>query len=198
MKHLSKILLSVFLLASSTGFAQTLKFGHINSQELIAVMPERDSAMLKLEKYAAELESELKAMQAEFQTKYNTYNQKQATWTAAVLEAKTKELQELDGRIQQYQQNASEEYQQMQQILYAPVFQKANETIKKIGKDRGLIYIFDTASGSLPYIDTTLSEDILPLAKSELKIPADKKPMQSGQNAANIPAATPAATPAKK
>ncbi len=198
MKHLSKILLSVFLLASSTSFAQTLKFGHINSQELIAVMPERDSAVIKLEKYAAELESELKAMQAEFQTKYNTYQQKQATWTAAVLESKTKELQELDGRIQQYQQNASEEYQQMQQILYAPVFQKANETIKSIGKERGLIYIFDTSAGSLPYIDATLSEDILPLAKSALKIPADKKPMQSGQNAANSSANTPAATPAKK
>ena len=190
MKHLSKILLSIFVLASSTGFAQTLKFGHINSQELISVMPERDSAVLKLEKYAAELENELKAMQAEFQTKYNTYQQKQATWTAAVLEAKTKELQELDGRIQQYQQNASEEYQQMQQILYAPVFQKANETIKKIGQERRLIYIVDTASGTLPYIDTTLSEDILPLAKTELKIPADKKPMQSG-GAANTNAAKP-------
>jgi outer membrane protein len=95
------------------------------------------------------------------------------------LESKTKELQELDGRIQKYQQDASETYQQMQQVLYAPVFQKANETIQKIGKERGLIYIFDTASGSIPYINATISEDILPIAKAELKIPADKKPMQT-------------------
>lgn len=186
MKHLSKILLLLFVLASSSGFAQNLKFGHINSQELIAVMPERDSAVVKLEKFAAELDGELKAMQAEFQTKVNTYQQKQATWTAVVLESKTKELQELDGRIQKYQQDASETYQQMQQVLYAPVFQKANETIQKIGKDRGLIYIFDTSSGSIPYINATISEDILPIAKAELKIPADKKPMQTA------PAATPA------
>ncbi|MDP3452097.1 MAG: OmpH family outer membrane protein [Bacteroidales bacterium] len=180
MKHLSKILLLLFILVASSGFAQNLKFGHINSQELIAVMPERDSAIVKLEKYADDLEENLQAMQSEFQTKLNTYQQRQASWTAAILESRTKELQELDARIQQYQQTASQEYQQMQQLLYAPVFQKANETIQQIGKERGLIYIFDTASGTVPYINSDMSEDILPLAKAALKIPADKKPMQTG------------------
>ncbi len=167
-------------MASSSGFAQNLKFGHINSQELISLMPERDSAIMQLERYAEDLEETLQAMQTEFQTKYTTYQQRQATWTAAVLESRTKELQEIDARIQQFQQTASQEYQQMQQILFAPVFQKANETIQKLGKDKALIYIFDTSSGAIPYINVDLSEDLLPSAKRELGIPADKTPMQRG------------------
>ncbi len=186
MKHFSKILLALFLLVSSTGFAQSLKFGHINTQELISVMPERDSALVKLEKHADELEATLQELQGEFQSKLNTYQQRQATWTAAILEARTKELQELDARIQQYQQTASQEYQQLQQMLFTPVLQKANETITKIGKERGLIYIFDTASGTIPFINTDISEDILPLAKAALKIPLDKKPMQLGGEAPKL------------
>jgi len=184
MKHLSKILLILFVLASSTGVAQNLKFGHINSQELIALMPERDSALVKLEAHAAELESELQALQSEFKIKYNEYNQKQATWVAAVLESKTKELQELDGRIQQYQQTASQEYQQLQQVLFAPVFKKANDVIQQIGKELVLVYVFDTSSGSIPFINTDLSVDVLPLAKKAMNISPDKKPMQMNEQPA--------------
>lgn len=178
MKHFSKIILSLLLFVSVSASAQNLKFGHINSQELISLMPERDSAVLKLEKYAENLEETMQAMQVEFQTKLNTYQQRQATWTAAVLESRTKELQQLESNIQQFQQTASQEYQQMQQILFTPVLQKANDVINKIGKDNGFIYIFDTAAGNIPFINTDLSQDILPLAKAALNIPADKKAVQ--------------------
>jgi outer membrane protein len=181
MKQLSKILLFVALFAATSSFAQTQKFGHVNSQELISVMPERDSALVLLERHANELEQELQSIQNEFQVKYNEYQQKQATWTAAILEAKTKELQDLDSRIQRYQQTASQEYQQLQQALFQPVIEKANNVIQQIGKEKGLIYIFDTSSGSLPYIDSVQSLDILPLAKAAMNIPADKKPAQMGQ-----------------
>ncbi len=181
MKHLSKILLILFVLASSTGVAQNLKFGHINSQELIAVMPERDSALAKLEAHANELETELQAIQSEFKIKYNEYNQKQATWIAAVLESKTKELQEMDARIQQFQQTASQEYQQLQQALFAPVFKRANDVIQQVGKEKGMIYVFDTSSGSIPYINSEMSVDLLPLVRSAMNIPADKKPKQMNE-----------------
>lgn len=178
MRQFFKSLFIITLITSSSLYGQELKFGHINSQELIAVMPERDSAIAKLEAHANELEGELELLQVEFRNKYNEYNQKQGSWGSSLLESKTKELQELDARIQQYQQSASQEYQQLQQMLFAPVFNKANEVIKKIGKERGLIYIFDLSSGSMPYINEELSLDILPLAKQAMNIPADKRPQQ--------------------
>jgi len=182
MKHLSKFLLALFVVVSASASAQTFKFGHLNSQELVALMPDRDSAAAKLEKYAADLNETMEAMQVEFNTKLNTYQQKQATWTAVVLEAKQKELQEIQTRLEQFQQNAGQEYQAMQGQLLSPVYKKANDAIQKIGKEKGFTYIFDLSVGSIPYFNAEMSIDVLPLAKAELGIPADKKlPVQQPQ-----------------
>ena len=83
MKHLTRALLLLFFFSATTSFAQTFKFGHISSQELIDLMPERDSALVKLEKYSQELQATLKEIQTEYETKALQYQQKQATWTAA-------------------------------------------------------------------------------------------------------------------
>ena len=95
MKNVTKFLALVMVLFATQSFAQT-KLGHINMQELVALMPERDSAVIKIQNYAKELDETMQGMQQEFNTKLQTYQQKNATWTAAILEAKTKELQEME------------------------------------------------------------------------------------------------------
>ncbi len=173
MKRLASILF-VLLCVSGTVSAQNFKFGHINSQELIALMPERDSALIKLQKYASELDETITEMQQEYQTKYNAYQQKQATWTAAVLESKQRELVEIQQRLEQFNQGAQQEYQQMQQVLFAPVIQKATDAINKVAKDNAFTYIYDLASGCMAYYNEEVSVNVLPLAKNELGIPAEK------------------------
>lgn len=172
MKNITKFLALIMVLFATQSFAQT-KFGHINMQELVALMPERDSALVKLENYAKELDETMQGMQQEFQTKYQTYQQKNATWTAAILEAKTKELQEMQERLQMFQQNAQQEMAQLQQSLFAPIAEKANKAIEKIGTEGGYTYIFDMSVGAVIYKGAG-SVDILPLAKKELGIPAEK------------------------
>ena len=172
MKNVTKILALVMVLFATQSFAQT-KLGHINMQELINLMPERDSAVIKLENYAKELDETMQGMQQEFNTKYQTYQQKSATWTAAILEAKTKELQEMQERLQMFQQNAQQEMGQLQQTLYAPVFDKANKAIEKIGTDGGFTYIIDLSAGAVIFKGAS-SIDLLPMAKEELGIPASK------------------------
>ena len=117
MKNVTKFLALVMVLFATQSFAQT-KIGHINMQELINLMPERDSAVIKLENYAKDLDETMQGMQQEFNTKYQTYQQKSGTWTAAILEAKTKELQEMQDRLQMFQQNAQQEMGQLQQTLF--------------------------------------------------------------------------------
>jgi len=180
MKKISQLLLLFFVLSSSTAFAQTqtFKFGRINSEELIALMPERDSALVRLDKLSKDLQETLESIQNEFQTKAATYKQKQATWTAALLETKEKELNDLSARYQQLQQSAPQDFQAEQQKLLTPVYQKANETIKALGKENGCSFVFDLSTGSIPYFDEAQSLDLLPLARKKLGIPADKVPMQ--------------------
>lgn len=179
MKNITKFLALVMVLFATQSFAQT-KLGHINMQELVALMPERDSAVTKIENYAKELEETMQGMQQEFQAKYQTYQQKNATWTAAILEAKTKELQEMDQRLQMFNQNAQQEMAQLQQTLFAPVYEKASKAVEKLAADGGFTYVFDLSAGGIIFKGAT-SVDLLPDAKKELGIPASKtKPTQFG------------------
>lgn len=154
------------------GNAQTVKFGHINSQELVALMPEMDSARLNLQAYQTDLEETMQGMEDEYNAKYTEYQRKQATWTPAVRETKEADIQNLVQRIQQFQQTAQQDMQQMQQRLFQPIFEKAQASIQKVAKSNGLIYVFE--SSSLLYMDNTQSLDLLPLAKADLGIPAEK------------------------
>ncbi|MCQ2138014.1 MAG: OmpH family outer membrane protein [Bacteroidales bacterium] len=191
---MKKFTFAILLLAgiSTLAGAQNLKFGHINSQELVSLMSEMDSARVKLQAYQVELQDTMQGMEDEYNSKYTEYNRKQATWTPAVREAKEKEIQDLIQRIQQFEQNAGQEMQQMQQILMSPVVDKAQKAIEKVAKAQGLIYVFDLSTGSLAFHDEAQSMNLLPLVKAELGIPAEKvSPSQ-------IPAPGQTAAPAKK
>jgi outer membrane protein len=177
MKHFSKIF-AIILLAGIIGTAtaqETYKFGHINSQELLMLMPERDSAQVRMEAYSRELTEQIEAMQVDYNNKLNTYQAKQATWTAAILEAKQKELQDMGVRIEEFQRTAQEDFQRMQMTLLRPINEKAMNAINKVGSENGFLYIFDISTGAVPFFNTAQSIDVLPMVKQELKIPADKK-----------------------
>ena len=173
---MKKIVLLAFCVLSfgAISQAQNLKFGHINTNELISLMSDRDSAVVKLQAYQNELEETLEGMGTEYNNKVNEYQRKQNEWAPVVLETKQRELQELGQRIQQFQQNAQQEMAQMQQVLMTPVIEKAQDAITKIAKANSLVYVFDLSAGSLIYYDDKVSLDLLPLAKKELGIPAEK------------------------
>lgn len=172
MKKFALIIVLALVAVNLSG--QSFKFGHINTNELVMLTADADSAMVKLQAYQKELEEELVSMRNEFQNKYNTYQQKSATWTATVRESKESELQELDQRIQQFQQTAAGDLQQLQQSLFAPIFEKARNAISKIAKEKGLSVVFETSVNPLAYINEAQSVDLLPLAKAELGVPAEK------------------------
>ena len=169
------VLLALCVLSfSALTQAQNLKFGHLNTSELISLMSERDSAVVKMQAYQNELEETLEGMGTEYNNKVNEYQRKRNEWAPVVIETKERELQELGQRIQQFQQNAQQEMAQMQQTLMAPVIEKAQNAITKIAKANNLTYVFDLSAGSLIYYDDSQSIDLLPLAKKELGIPAEK------------------------
>ena len=168
MKRITLIALSV-IAAAFTATAQELKFGHINMQEVVFLMDEMDSARVQLEKFNQDIQTTYNAMIEEYNTKISTYEQMSANWTPS------QEIQDLQARLQQYQQNAQMDMNNLQQQLMAPISQKANEAVSKVGKANGLVYVFDLSSGAIPYFDAALSMDITAQVKAELGISPDKQ-----------------------
>jgi len=149
--------------------AQSLKFGHINSQELLTAMPDRDSAEAKLKKYTTTLQDQIEELQVEFNKKYQAYIQQRATFSEAIREMKEKELSEMQQRAQEFQQTAEQDYQRYQAETMKPVIEKADAAIKKVAKANNFTYVFDTGTGTLLYFSEQ-SVDLLPLVKKELGI----------------------------
>lgn len=152
-----------------TGSVSAQKFGHINVQELISLMPERDSAEAKLKAYGTDLSEQIEQLQVEYNNKVQTYVQKKESFTPAIREMREKEISELEQRIQEFQQTAQQDFQRMQGEVMRPIIEKADAAIKKVGKQSGFIYIFDISTGTVAYFSEA-STDVMPLVKKDLNI----------------------------
>lgn len=166
---IAAILLMVMLVGNNV-LAQSFKFGHINSDELIKSMPEYDSATVKLSKAQKELTNALEIMQVEFNNKYETYNKEAKNLTDIVKQTKEQELADMNKRITDFQTNAQTTLQEQQTALFQPIMNKADKAIKDVGKEAGFIYVFDVARGQLLYFDEAKSTNIMTLVKTKLSL----------------------------
>lgn len=167
---MKKVLLTGLLVALvSTGsiFAQAQKIGHINMQELVAAMPESDSAQAKLQKAAKELDNTYQQLQDEFKKKYDDYNKNAGTYSDLVRNTKETELQDMSQRMQTFQQNAQQDLQAQQQKLMKPILDKANKAISDVARENKFTYIFDSTQGIILYMGTD-AIDLMPLVKKKL------------------------------
>lgn len=173
MKKIIVIAVGIFLTAAMAS-AQGFKIGRINMQEIVYLMDETDSARVEMEKFDKDMRDTYNAMLEELNTKYTTYEQMRGSWSPAVLATKEQELQDLQARLQQYQQSAQVDAGNLQNRLMTPIMQKANEAVTKVGKANGLIFILDLSTGAFPYYDEVQTMDVTALVKAELNISPDK------------------------
>jgi len=149
--------------------AQTLKFGHIDLQALIQVMPERVTMETEFNNFQTDLEDVLMEMQQDYQTKLQELEQLAKDASEVRRNAKLSELQDLQQRMQKFQESAQQQVQQKYQELSKPLLEKANTAIGEIGKELELMYVFEMGSNVVLY-KSSLSIDLLPLVKKKLGI----------------------------
>ena len=142
------------------------KFGYLNSNELLAMMPESQSMQEELQTYAKGLESQLTAMQAEYEKKVVEYQQNETSYTDIIKEDKIREIQSLEQRVIEFQKNAEQSINEKRIELYTPILEKANEAIKKVAEEGNYTFIFDSSFGNLLY--SSERENVLNLVKSKL------------------------------
>ena len=165
---LKKIALILLLIAPMTVFAQ--KFGHIKTQAIISIMPEYTKAQTDLETMAKQYEEEIRRVENEMQKKFTEYQQEQATLPKNIQERRQKELQELNERGMQMQQDAAQELEKAKWALYEPILKKIEDAIKAVGQESGYVYIFDLDRTYIPFVNETLSTDVTDAVKAKLGI----------------------------
>ena len=163
------ILIAVMTVMSVAASAQNLKFGYVDFNEIVMLMPEMDAARATMEENQKTNEEILMSMYQEYQTKMQDYQAKANTWTAAIRESKEKELMDIESRLQQTQQSLQQEMQQLQNSLQAPIYEKAQTTIQNLAKAQGLAFVFEESS--LIYIDPAQGVNLTTEARKALNIP---------------------------
>jgi outer membrane protein len=143
------------------------KFGHVNTQEIMQVMPEYATARTEIENLAKQYEADLKSMQDEFQKKYEDYQKNGATLPDNIKQRREQELQDMDNKIRQSYQDNQQELAKAQQEKLQAITSKILDAIKQIGQTGGYVYIMEVGAG-IPYISTTLSEDVTAQVKAKL------------------------------
>lgn len=161
-------LIIAVIFAGESAIAQSLKFGHINRNELIQAMPEFDSAKVALEKLNTELTNAAELLQVELNNKYEAYLKDGKNMTDLVRQTKEQELQDYQRRLTEFQTNAQNQMQEKQVALFTPITDKADKAIREVGKSNGFIYVFDLSQPQIIYFDDTKSTDLMPLAKTKL------------------------------
>ena len=173
-----KKLFVIALAAFATLSLQAQTFGRVNFSELVALMPEMDQAREVIAASQKEAEETYGAMVEEFQSKYTQYTQKRDSWTAAIRESKERELSDMQNRIQEFQNNISQELQQQQNQLQAPIYEKANNAVQELAKAKGLTALFDSSQAL--YFDEKAVIDLTPEARKVLGI-AEGRTLESLQ-----------------
>jgi outer membrane protein len=171
MRSLLKIVI-VFALISFIGSAsaqtKVQKIGHIDFAKLYQMIPGQDTIKTKYDKFQKELSDEFNKSQAEYTTKLDEYTKTKATLSNIILQTKEKEIQDIQQRLQAFQESAQQSLQQKQNELMAPSIAKANKGIADVAKENGFSYILNTTDGVLLFFDG--GDDIMPLVKKKLNL----------------------------
>ena len=165
---LKKIALILLLIAPMSVFAQ--KFGHIKTQEILVAMPDYIKAQTDIDTMKKQYEDEIKRASDELTKKFTAYQEEQANLPKNIQERRQKELQELNQKGMQMQQDAQQELERSWMSMLEPIAKKIDDAIKAVGQEGGYVYIFDLNATQIPFVNETLSTDVTGAVKAKLGI----------------------------
>ncbi|GGA88804.1 OmpH family outer membrane protein [Puia dinghuensis] len=143
------------------------KTGCISINELLSVMPETKKADSALAEYKTALEQQFDAFQSEYSQQAALLASRDTVkLTRSQIDLKRRSLAELLARIQGYDQEASNLFNQKRSALLMPIQKKAEDAIWQVSKENGYAFIFEKENLHV----YPPSADILPLVKKKLGI----------------------------
>ena len=163
MKQLKTLLIAAALFFGANQVNAQTKIAHVNTEEIMTKMPAVIDAQKQIEKLSQTYQADFTTMQNELQTKLQKYSTEVDKVTEAINKERSKEVDDMEKRIQEFGQTAQKELQQKQMDLMKPIQLKIKASIEKVGKAKGFQYVADVTSFLLA--DGT---DITPDVKKDL------------------------------
>jgi outer membrane protein len=171
---MKKILILFLMLAPMSLLAQ--KFGYVNSAEIIQVMPEYAKALKDVQALEKMYTDEFNSIRTELEKKGTEFEKmQQDSVPENILKRRYEELMQLQQRLQEYGQEVQQNLQKAEMEKMGEINKKLQGALDTVGKDGSYVCIFDLGGG-IPFINTTLCEDVTAKVKAKLGIAANAVP----------------------
>lgn len=164
---IKKILLAVALALPMLASAQTFKLGVVDTNAIVAAMPETAAAQTKLDDIQKKYEAEYTQLNTEMKRLFDEVNNMKEDEPAAIRDRKTREFSDYQQKVQQFEQAAMQDLQKQQQDLMNPIIQKIQGAVESVGKEGGYSAIQEKAA-FLYFAEPAV--DITPMVKAKLGI----------------------------
>ena len=158
--------IAIMVLGTFAVQGQALKIGYTNTDYILSKLPEAKQIESELKTHRDQLGAQLQSKQQEFERKYQSFIDGQATMTDVVKNDVQSELQELQASIQKFAAEAEKSMQNKQIQLLAPVYEKIDGGIKEVAKEKGFSHVF--SQGVLLF--ATSENDISDLVLAKLGV----------------------------
>jgi outer membrane protein len=146
---LATVLCGMFV-CSSSAMAQ-IKIGVVNTQTIIAQLPEAKKAEGQLQEMSGKVRDTLEIMSKELQEAFEQYQKQQGMMAP---DAKTKEedrINSLNKRRQEYQEEKRQELAKVQEMLLAPIRKRVSEAIEVVAGNEKLTFMME--AGAMLFAD---------------------------------------------
>ena len=159
---------AIIAIASITSYAQTLKIGTVNLDEVMQAMPETSVLEKELADRTTKFQTQAKSMQDEIQTKYQAYVEQADSLDELTRGVREDELRSLQQRAEQYQQSAYQQITQYREQQLGMIQEKLFKAVKAVGDREKFLAVFPTNDAT--YFSASQTTDVTGLVKAELGI----------------------------
>lgn len=169
-------LLALLLLSVASG-AQAQKFGWVDTEFIMAKMPEYAKAQLELNTYSDTWQKEIEAQKKDLDKMYRNYSAEEVVLTEPMKKKRQDEILKKEQDIKAYQ-NKQFGYEgqifKKRQELNKPVQDKVFEAVEKVAKKKQLAVLFDK-SGDMTMLYTNPAHDYTEFVLEELGLGAEDR-----------------------
>lgn len=162
--------LAIILVAMFPILAFGQKFGHVNSSDLMPIMPEYKAAQSELETLQQQYQEELKYLETEYTKKVEDYEKQRETLPENIRQRREQEIMENRSRAEQFLRDCDINLQNKSNELMENIQTKLLKAIQAVGEEGGYVCIFDMAGGVVPFVNSTLTTDVTEAVKAKLGI----------------------------
>ena len=145
------------------------KFGVVDLESIFTSMPESAAMQTQLQETTTKYEEEFGKLQTTLKNAIAEYEkaEKDASTPQSIKDRRVQDIQEIQQKMEEFRNTASQDLQRQQEQLMAPIQQKLMDAIKGVGADGSYTMIFENVA---PLYTGSDVEDITAKVKTRLGI----------------------------